>query len=257
MAECENKQDYIVLPGTGGSGTPGPAGPQGPAGPAGPVNLPLPATDVSVTNLPYTTVQEVLDVLLYVNLVVSNFNTNPNTFEIGQTITSAKFTWTYNKQDIDSQEIQSSLGTEALAIADREKIISFAPALGATTQFTLNTDDGTNIVNTNRSIQFFNGIYYGDAVPPPALDSNFIRGLAKKLQNSRQTTFDSNAANGEYAWFAHPKSFGVANFSAGGFTGGFQAPVTISYTNAFGYTEDYYVYQSDFPDIGPVKIITT
>lgn len=261
MSKCDNVPDYIVLPNQGG-GLPGPPGPPGPQGPPGIGQLPVPAKDVSVTNSPFTTAQEVFDFLLYTPLVVSNFRTNPNIFEIGSTITSAKFTWAYNKAVAEQFFIAPS-GTTQLLSTDREFILAFPTPLGATTSFTLRSDDGVIIppnsnstpVDTATSIQFLNGVYWGDEPPPAVLDSAFILRLSKKLQTNRRTTYSSQAGAGEYNWFANPVRFGIATFVAGGFTGGFQAPIIVPFTNASGFTEDYYVYQSDNPNIGPVNIV--
>ena len=252
----KNIPDYIVLP-SSGAGTPGPQGPPGPKGDSGVAALPIPATEVTVTNIPYQTVQEVIDFLLYIALVVTNFVASTRVYEIGQNISSSRFTWAYNKADIDSQIFKGNGPDVSVPIANRELLISFSPALAATKTFTLTTDDGTNVINTTTKIEFFNGVYFGDKEPPASFTSAFILTLSKRLQGNRNLTFTSNASGLEYAWFAHPKRYGIATFSAGGFTGGFQAPVELAFTNRYGYTEPYYLYQSDNPNIGPVKIITT
>ena len=252
----KNIPEYIVLP-SSGAGTPGPQGPPGPKGDSGIATLPIPATEVTVTNIPYKTVQEVIDFLLYIALVVSNFRPSTSTYEIGQNITSSRFTWAYNKASIVSQLFKGNGPDVSVPIAARELSVSFSPALSATKTFTLTTDDGTNVINTKTNIQFLNGVYFGDKIVPAGFTSSFIRTLNKKLQGNKNSTFTSQASGLEYAWFAHPKRYGIASFSAGGFTGGFQAPVEVAFTNQYGYTEPYYIYQSDNPNIGPVNIITT
>ena len=90
-----------------------------------------------------------------------------------------------------------------------------------------------------------------------SINSSFILSLTRKLQSGRGTSFTSNAGVDVYVWYAHKKSLGIANFVAGGFAGGFEAPVTVSFTNASGFTEDYYVYRSTNPQIGVVSIVVS
>ncbi len=87
------------------------------------------------------------------------------------------------------------------------------------------------------------------------IDSAFVLLLSKTLQAGLGFTFDSTAGAGVFAWFAHKKSLGVASFIVEGFAGGFEAPVTLSFTNASGHLEDYYVYRSTNSEIGPVNIV--
>ena len=117
-------------------------------------------------------------------------------------------------------------------------------------------DDGVNTVQSVKTIQFINGVYWGDAVAG-AVDSAFLLTLNKNLQTGIAKTFSSTAGVDVYAWFAHKKSLGVATFVVGGFEGGFNAPTTLSFTNASGHIEDYYVYRSTNPEIGPVTIVVS
>jgi len=258
MADCDNKPDYIVLPGEGG-GVPGPAGPIGPQGPPGVGELPIPAEDVSVTNPGFSNAQEIFDSLLYVGTVISSFKATKNTYEIGESISALGFSWGLNKTDIISQILTGShveSGTE-LGISVRSTTVSFSPVLTAASTFTLTVDDGNTPVIKNTTVNFYSGIYYGDAIAPAVIDSNFILSLTKKLQSGRGTSFTSNAGANTYAWYANKKSLGVATFNFGGFDGGMEAPSTVSFTNSVGHTEDYYVYRSTNPQIGPVSIVVS
>jgi len=260
MAECDNNiPEYIVLPDQGGGGVPGPIGPAGPQGPPGEFDLPLPADDVSVTNPGFSNAQEIFDSLLYVGTVINSLNPTKSTYEIGEVISTLGFNWSLNKTDIISQiltGIHTESGTE-LGISARSTTVNFSPDLAASSTFTLTVDDGTTPVIKNSTVNFYSGIYYGDALSPTVIDSNFILSLTKKLQSGRGSSFTSNAGDSVYAWYANKVSLGVANFTAGGFSGGFEPPVTVSFTNSVGHTEDYYVYRSTNAKIGPVSIIVT
>lgn len=254
--DCDNNvPDYIVKPNEG-AGTPGPAGPTGPQGPPGVGVLPVPAVDVSVTNAGYSNAQEIFDDLLYVLVAITSFIANTTVYEIGMTISSLGFTWTYNKNPIVSQTLDGPHEAIGLGVGDRSANVTFSPNLAVTSNFTLEVDDGVNTVSSIKTVSFLNGVYFGDAADG-TVDSNFVLSLTKNLQTSRNYTFSSTAGAGVYAWYAHKVSLGVASFTVGGFSGGFEAPVTISFTNASGHTEDYYVYRSTNPQIGPVTIIVS
>jgi hypothetical protein len=47
---------------------------------------------------------------------------------------------------------------------------------------------------------------------------------------------------------------GTRSFKVGGFDGGFTLYDTISFTNASGYTEEYYVYRSDNAGLGQTSV---
>jgi len=259
MTDCDTTvPDYIVLPGQGG-GVPGPIGPAGPQGIPGIGVLPVPASDVSVTNSGYSTAQEVFDFLLYVKIVINSFLATKTIYEIGESILSLGFNWTLNKTGITSQIITGShveSGNE-LGIVVRNTTATFSPALIAATTLTLTVNDGDNIVVSNNTINFYSGIYYGNSIPPTVIDSNFILSLTKKLQSGRGNSFTSNAGVGIFVYYTNKVSLGIANFNFGGFDGGMEPPVTVSFTNSKGFTEDYYVYRSTNSEIGVVNVTVT
>ena len=166
------------------------------------------------------------------------------------------FNWAYNKNPIVSQTLVGPHDAIVLGIAERAATVNFTPNLGVTSNFTLQVNDGVNSVQSVKSVKFINGVYYGDA-PAGAVDSAFLLTLNKTLQTGIGKTFSSTAGVDVYAWYAHKKSLGVATFVVGGFEGGFNAPTTLSFTNASGYTEDYYIYRSTNPEIGPVTIVVS
>ena len=256
MAECDNNTpEYIVIP-TEGVGIPGPAGPTGPQGIPGIGELPVPEEDLSVTNDGYNNAQEIFDDLLYVPIVINSFVPNTTIYEIGVVITALGFVWTYNKSPIVSQTLTGPHDAIVLGIGERNATVNFTPNLGVTSNFTLQVNDGVNSVQSVKSVQFINGVYFGDA-PAGTIDSAFLLTLNKTLQTSIGKTYSSTAGVDVYAWYAHKKSLGVATFTVGGFEGGFNAPTTLSFTNASGHTEDYYVYRSTNPEIGPVTIVVS
>jgi hypothetical protein len=263
MADCNNNNpDYIVLP-SEGTGTTGPAGPTGPQGPPGDVSA-VPADNVTVTNDGYSTAQEIFDDLLYVLISINSFLANTTIYEIGVDFAQLGFTWAYNKTPIVAQTLTGPNDPIILGIGPRAATLDFTPNLGAdhqgggfvaTETFFLTVDDDvTTGVTKLETVSFYNGVYYGDAADG-VVDSAFVLLLSKNLQAGLAYSFSSTAGAGIYAWYAHKKSLGVATFTVGGFEGGFESPVTLSFTNGSGHLEDYYVYRSTNPEIGPVNIV--
>jgi hypothetical protein len=252
---CKDKK-YLIVPVQGIHGPEGPAGPQGPAG-AAPGSIT--ADDVSVTNPGYNTVQEVLDYLLYVPLAINSFTTPTTVYEIGTVLNSLQLNWTLNRDPITQGITGPVIDTPpVLAPADRSVLLALtglsaaSPGVGGT--YVLTITDGTTTPGASVNVSFWNGFYYGDAPIPGVLDSAFINSLSRSLQLGRGKTFITNAAGGDYAWFAHRKDLGLASVIVGGFSGGFEAPDTVAFTNQSGFTEDYYVYRSTNFNIGPIDV---
>jgi hypothetical protein len=255
---CETAKRYIIPQ---VEGVPGPQGPQGPPGPPGAgASLPIDATDVLVTNPGFVNVQEVLDYLLYVPMAINSFGLPQSSYEIGTVITALNFAWALNKNPITQEITGDNITPESYGPAVRNATIIPAPnvagvAVGDTFSWTLEVDDGTLQPTLVDTITFLNGVYWGDSAIPGLIDSNWIRTtLTKAIQAGRGRNFTSNAGVGEYAWFAHRTALGTASFVAGGFPGGFESPTVISFTNALGFVENYNVYRSTNPAIGPVDI---
>lgn len=255
---CDDKK-YLLVP---TQGVPGPTGPAGPQGPPGPGFEPgdLTASDILVTNPGYSNVQQVLDALLYEALAINSFTTPTSLYEIGTTLNSLQLNWTLNR-DPDSQSITGTAIAvpPVLVPTDRSVVLSLsglspiAPGVGAT--YTLSATDGTTSPSANVNVSFLNGFYFGDALEPGLIDSAWIiANLSRTLQSGRTKEFTTNALGGQYAWFAHRAALGVASVIVGGFSGGFEPPDTVSFTNQSGFTEDYYVYRSTNFNIGPVGV---
>jgi hypothetical protein len=256
---CEGESILVTTVG----GVPGPAGPEGPQGPPGAgIDLPLPASDVSVTNAGFANLQEVIDYLLYVPTVIQAFNIAVSTYEIGSSVSALNFSWTLNQNPLSQALSGPNLTPPALAITARSSAVTLTAALnpatvGTSYSYQLSVTDSLNTVQSTKAVTFLNGIYYGDAAIPGAVNSAFVTSLAKVLQSSRSRSYTTSAGPGVYAWFAHRSALGTATFTVGGFAGGFEAPVVVSVTNASGFTENYNVYRSTNPNIGPVGVVVS
>lgn len=256
---CQECQETILVQGVGG--IPGPEGPQGPPGPAGPgATFPIPADQISVEQPGYANLQEVIDYLLYIPTVINSFTVPVTVYEIGSSVAALNFTWVLNQNPISQAITGPQLTPPVLIPAQRNvAVILNAPlnpaVVGSSFTYNLGVTDAFNTVNANLAVQFFNGIYFGDAALPGAVNSAFVTSLTKVLQSTRSRSFTSNAGPGVYTWFAHRSALGTASFTVGGFPGGFEAAVIVSVTNSSGFTENYNVYRSTNPNIGPVGVV--
>lgn len=226
-------------------------GPQGPPGPSGILDLPLSTDDVDYRGEVLT---DVLDDILYVALDITSFFSTPAIFEKGVVLTSLPLTWAYNKSIVSQSMASSAFASPpALISSERSKTV---PINNATTGFiiTLTGNDGVNNNSELAAVQFQNKVYWGGAIVPGVLNSAFILALQNEFSLYRQKQFTVNLGASTYAWFAYPASFGAATFKTNGFNGGFDAPTTVSFTNASGFTEDYLVYRSTNSNLGSTDV---
>ena len=110
------------------------------------------------------------------------------------------------------------------------------------------------VVSGNTSIKFVNGVYFGATSEPSIYNSNFILSLTKQLSEGKISSFSVTSGVGQYIYYCLPVSMGTCSFNVGGFDGGFTLVDTISFTNQYNYTEDYYIYRSDNTNLGAKTI---
>lgn len=186
--------------------------------------------------------------LQYVEIVVGTFSASPSTAEVGSTVSSVALSWVVNKTPTEL-----TLDGAALSVEATSETVTGAFTSNKT--WTLKaTDERGATSSKTASLSFLNGVYYGVATEPAAYDSAFILGLTKTLRSSKLTSFSVNAGSGQYIYYCLPKRMGTCSFKVGGFDGGFSLVDTISFTNASGYTEDYYVYRSDNAGLGQTTV---
>lgn len=233
------------------AGEEGIQGPPGEQGPPGPTPESMEASKITVTNPGYANQQEINDFLLYVPVNIISFSGGVSEYELGQVLTAMTFNWVLNK-DVITQTLVGppEMTPEVLTAAQRSVTVVLAD-LSSNATFTLTADDNTQQDIQNFNVSFFNKNYYGDAIIPGVIDSTFIKTLSNILKGNRSHSYVTDAVGSEYNWYCHPDRYGTPTFYANGFEGGWSLVDTISFTNDFGYTEDYKVWRSDNPDIGP------
>jgi len=218
------------MPGPFTFGVPGGGGGGGGGGP-------VPASSVTVTNDGYSNAQEIFDDLLYVALSITGLS-GGGTFEIGSTVNTVNLVWSYNKA-VTAQEFNQGIGS--MDIADRSLSLT---SLGLTTNrtWTLSATDGTTPRTAGTTVSFLPKRYWGvwaDNAP----DNSEILTLSQELTGSRAKSIVFNCTGGAFPIYAWPKSLGaLSGVTVGGLAFSDYTVSEMSFTNASGHTQDYYVF---------------
>ena len=193
--------------------------------------------------------QEALDELLYVPLTINLTSNTQTALEIGTTISSVVFNWTYSKQVIS----QSFNGT---SLDKSIRTYTYNSSFNSNKTFTLNANDGTKNFSKSIGFSFLNGRYWGVS-SAMSYDNDLIRNFSKELSSSKSKTFTVNCGKGQHIFYCVPTRFGSCSFKVGGFEGGFNKVSTIQYTNSSGYTENYDVYKSSNSNLGNTTVVVS
>lgn len=187
--------------------------------------------------------------LLYKPMAIESFTNNVNTAEMGSTVTAVTLSWSYNK-------LPTAVTLDGAVMEPGVTGKTFTGlSIKSNKTWTLKATDERGAEATRTTgISFLNGVYYGAAAAPSAIDSDFILTLTKTLRSSKLSSFTVNAGAGQYIYYCVPKRFGTCSFAVGGFVGGFDLEATVSFTNGSGYTEDYYVYRSTNAGLGNTTV---
>ena len=190
----------------------------------------------------------IAEILDYKAIAISSFAATPSTAEMGSTVNSVALSWAVNKTP-------TTLTLDGATIDTTETKKTLTGTFTSNKTWTLKaTDERGATATKSATLSFLNGVYYGAAAKPSAYDSAFILGLTKNLRSSKLTSLSVNAASSQYIYYCLPKRMGTCAFKVGGFDGGFSLVDTISFTNASGYTEDYYIYRSDNAGLGQTAV---
>jgi len=194
-----------------------------------------------------------LDELEYKPITINSFTNNVGTVEMGSTVTSVKLDWTTSKTPktltLNGTTLDVNLKTYTYNDLNLTKTTSYKLVV---------TDNRGASVNKTSYVNFYNRICYGVAEEPETINSDFVMSLATKtLSNSRtNSNIKFTAGSGEYIWYCVPKRLGECTFTdiETGLGAGLSLVATIEVTNSSNYTEDYYVYRSDYPSLGSLSI---
>lgn len=195
-----------------------------------------------------TALEQAIADLTYTAIAITSFSANPSTAEMGSTVSSLTLSWGVNKTP-------SALTLDGSALTASTKTVNVTGAFTANKTWTLKATDERGATSTRTAtLSFLNGVYYGVATEPSAYNSAFVLGLTKSLRSGKLTSFSANAGSGQYIYYCLPTRMGTCSFKVGGFDGGFSLIDTIEFTNASGYSENYYIYRSDNVSLGQTSV---
>ncbi len=175
---------------------------------------------------------------------ITSFTVSPSVVEIGDSVSSAVFKWTLNKDPV-SVVVN---GTEADAV--KSGSVTVNEEISGTKKFNMSATNQKGTVTAEATMNFYNGVYYGAA--PETISG--VEGLTKVLSGTRKRTFTVTAEDGEYIFYILPARLGACTFKVGGFEGGFNLLATADFPNEFGYTESYNVYISAQAGLGATTV---
>ena len=191
-----------------------------------------------------TELEEQMAELLYKEISITSFSHNAGTKERGSVVTAVTLTWAINKTPKSL-----TLDGEALDVGLTNKALTGLNITNNRTWTLKATDERDKVSSKSATISFQNCVYYGMAEQPTTIDSAFIQGFATKGTKTSPTSTRARSFNaagdGTYIWYCLPTELGKCSFSSAGFPAAFTLVDTISFTNALGHTENYYVYRSD------------
>lgn len=228
---------------------------------ADPSALGADAASISYTNASYSSldnVKKALDNLLekvyYVDPAIDSFTMTPSTteYEIGSTVDTLTFAWTYNKSIVSQTLTDCTLADENV----RTATYSSTP-ISSNKTFTLTASDGTKTVTASKSISFKNKIYWGSAALPETFTSAFILALTgKKFATNYKGSYDITVGNGEYGFIACPASWNIPNScKIGGFATDLVDCGSISFTNSSGASSLYKIVRTNISGLGSITMV--
>lgn len=199
--------------------------------------------------------------LLYAQnpLTILEFRSSPSLVEIGSTVPEVTLSWRLNLKpasvliagtDGAPGENLDPAESGTFAPADGKNLKLAAPGEKRWSLTVTHEQDGTP-KTASAEVVFANRIYYGISTIPAVYDRDFVRGLQNSpLRASKMASITANATSGRYIYYCQPVRLGACVFSFGANEGGVSLVDTISFMNDSGYTENYYIYRSDQPDLG-------
>lgn len=138
--------------------------------------------------------------------------------------------------------------------------VSYPSSSGNKVTFTASatSNSGTSSTKT-ATITFLNYFYSGlstnDNLPPTGLTG--MTDVTKELRsNNGGDSFTENAGTNEYIYYAYPSKYGESTFTFNGLDGGFRLlhGGATAHTNEAGFTETYFIYRSDNPELGDTTV---
>lgn len=181
--------------------------------------------------------------------------------EVGQTVSTPAFTATYSETPVNAILTDSVPNTAKDVTSTPASFTSNSSFVrntyGATVTFTLTASNDANSNSRTANLFWTQKVFFGVGAAGQNSEA-FIESLTGALATSRSRSFAVNAGASQKIYYAYRTAYGAAPFTVGGFEGGFTlVSTTISITNAFGFTENYTLYESDNVGLGSTTVVVT
>ena len=162
---------------------------------------------------------------------------SPSTAEMGATVASVSLGWSFNKTP-DTQSLNQGIGAIANnAIAH----VHSAQTITTNRTYTLTAVRSGVTKTASATVSFLNRVYYG-VHPSQTTDESIIEAMTNLLSGTRSRTITFDCTGGRFFHYAYPSRLGAATFQINNLTYSDVTRTTVSFTNASGFTEDYFVY---------------
>jgi len=213
----------------------------------GPTRVPIAGYGITITND---------TISLYQPPVIVGLTNNHIVNYAGQTVAAVTVSWALTGATITSQTLTDA---GSLSIGDRSHAFT-SLSLVADKTYTLAITDGTSPSSASTYVLFYIQKFYGttsDAVPTAgdiqAGTSQWAQWSAAGGRNLSSTTI---TGGGNYIFYAYPSAWGTVSLLDGA------TPITwnrttVSVTNAYSHTENYYVYASPNTIVGTIHLTAT
>lgn len=184
---------------------------------------------------------------------IISFTPSVTQAEKGSTVNDLTLNWVL-PEDPDSQSINQGIGT--ITPNTLRSHAEIAINLTSTTTFTLSATKGPVNANKNATVAFLNRRYWGSSANPnlgtvdTSLANLVSAGISNELSSTKVQNRTIDCTGGKYFYFAWPVVLGTGTFKVNSlpFTG--YILTTINILNGSGFTEQYYVYRSNYIQFG-------
>ncbi len=216
-------------------------------------------------------IQDALDTILYpyVAPAFTSFSLSGySTLEVGDEIPTGSQTFTFNcSQDgnvqansIDFENVSDSVTYATGTANDNTETVTFAQNVirttaGSKTFRVTGQNTQNNAFSRNYNVNWRFRVFYGESADTSLTEAQIEALRANLLTSSANRTYSFLGGDYKYmCWptsFSQPTQFKDANT---GFAVAMESPVTVSVTNPFGVTQDYYVYRTTNTLAGAIDI---
>ena len=221
-------------------------------------------SDISVDNVytkpevdeKITTLESQIADLLYKDISITSFKNSVGIAEKGRVFESVTLTWATNKDPKEITISNNNFGSVNLNATSKSYTYNNISS-NQTWNLAVTGERGERATSST-SISFLNRIYYGYAAEPSIYDSTYVMSLSNNpLSSKKVSSFTVTTGDGQYIYYCLPTSMGTCSFKVGGFTGGITLIDTVEFINEYDHPEMYYIYRSDYPNLGTREVLVS